>query len=314
MVASANQHARTMTYGNGLALVLAAGVVWSAMGLGVRMIHEATAFQILFYRSLGVLPCLFLLLALRSGGHPMRALANAGVASILGGLGLVVAFMGSIISLVETSVANAAFLWATAPLYSAILGRFVLGEPVRASTWGSIVIAAVGVALMVYEGISLGHLYGNIAALVCALGFAAFTVALRWEPGGDSLPATFFGGLYCCIASGIAATVAGQSLLIPAHDAGIAFALGFFVLSGGLTLYTYGSRVVPAAELPLLSLTEVVLGPAWVYLAIGESAGRLTLLGGVIVLMALALSAIAGLRMDRRGPATARGPKRTVTA
>ena len=232
-------------YGLGLVLVLMAGVLWSVMGLGVRLIHEASAFQILFFRSLGVLPCLVILLAVRSGGHPLRALANAGVPSILGGLGLVVAFMGSIISLLETSVANAAFLWATAPIHSAILGWLLLGERVRASTWASIVVAALGVGLMVYDGISAGHLYGNAAALICAVGFAAFTIALRWEPSGDSLPAAFLGGLYCCIASAVAATVAGQTLLISPHDAGIAFGLGFLVLSGGLAMYTFGAQVVP---------------------------------------------------------------------
>ena len=155
---------------------------------------------------------------------------------------------------------------------------------------------------MVYEGISLGQFYGNAAALMSALGFACFTIALRWEPSGDSLPATFFGGLYCCIASAAAAVLSGQSLLIPATDAGIAFGLGFIVLSGGLTLYTFGSRVIPAAELPLLTLAEVVLGPIWVYLAVGEKTGSLTLLGGAIVLLGLAGSAIAGLWQERRPP------------
>ncbi len=288
-------HAGVMTYAAGIARVLMAGLVWSLMGLGIRSIHTASAFQILFFRSLGVLPCLFLLLAWRSGGHPVRALATAGLPSILGGLGLVVAFMGSIISLTETSVANASFLWATAPLYSAIFGRILLGEPVRATTWASIAVAALGVGLMVYEGISVGHLYGNVAALVCAMGFSAFTIALRWEPSGDSLPATFFGGLFCSVTSAAAALVAGQSLAIPVQDAAIAFGLGFVVLSGGLALYTFGARVVPAAELPLLTLTEVVLSPLWVFLAFGEAAGRLTIIGGAIVLLALAGSAVGGL-------------------
>jgi drug/metabolite transporter (DMT)-like permease len=300
-MAVAHPSVRTsLGYGTGLACVITAGLLWSLMGLGVRMIHEASAFQILFYRSLGVLPCLIGMLAWQSGGHPLRALSRAGVPSILGGLGLVVAFMGSIISLVETSIANATFLFATAPLYSAVLGRVFLGEPVRPATWVAILVATAGVGLMVFEGISGGHLVGNAAALICALGFAGFTIALRWEPGGNAMPATFFGGFYCCIASGLAATIAGQPLLIPVHDAAIAFGLGFLVLSGGLALYTIGSQVVPAAELPLLTLCEVVLGPVWVYLAIGEGAGLLTLIGGTIVLSALSGSALAGLLRERR--------------
>jgi drug/metabolite transporter (DMT)-like permease len=287
-------------YGKGMLAVVAAGTTWSFMGLGVRLIHEASAFQILFYRSMGVMPCLLLLLALRGGGNPLAALARSGIPSILGGLGLVFAFMGSIISLVETSVANAAFLWATSPLYAAILGRLLLGEVVRTETMMAIGISAVGVVLMVFDGISQGHLLGNIAALGSAMGFAAFTIALRWEPSGDSLPATFFGGLYTCLASGIAATVAGQSLLISVHDTVIAFSLGFVLLASGLILYTFGSQVVPAAELPLLSLVEVVLGPIWVFVAFGEGASWLTLLGGLILLGALAGSAVTGLLGAKR--------------
>ena len=292
---------KPMSYATGLVLVLSAGVIWSVMGLGVRLIGNASAFQILFYRSLGVLPCLFLLLAWTSGGHPLRALSRGRWASILGGLGLVAAFMGSIIGFKNTSIANASFLFATTPLHAAILGRLVLGEPVRPATWAAILIAAFGIGLMVYEGISLGQLYGNAAALTSALGFACFTIALRWAPSGDSLPATFFGGLYTCIASGAVVVLNGDNLMISAPDASIAFGLGFIVLSGGLTLYTLGSRVIPAAELPLLTLAEVVLGPIWVFLVIGEQVGRLTLLGGAIVLLGLAASALAGLWQDRRG-------------
>lgn len=300
VVIGAGSKRTPMTYTQGLLLVVSAGVLWSAMGAGVRSIHDASAFQIVFYRSLGIMPCLVILLAMRSGGRPFRAIANAGPASILGGLGLVIAFMGSIISLLETTVANASFLWATAPLFSAVLGRLVLGEKVRRATWITIAVAAVGVLLMVVEGISVGHLLGNIAAIICALGFAGYTIALRWEHTSDTLPAVFYGGLYCTLASAVAATVAGQPLMISPREAAIAFCLGFVVVSGGLILYTFGSRVLPAAELPLLSLVEVVLSPIWVFLIFGERTGVMTLVGGAIVLLALAGNAAYGVLQQRR--------------
>jgi drug/metabolite transporter (DMT)-like permease len=166
---------------------------------------------------------------------------------------------------------------------------------------GAIGISAVGVVLMVFDGISQRHVLGNVAALGSAMGFAVFTIALGWEPSGNSLPATFFGGLYTCLALGIAATVAGQSLLIPVHDTIIAFSLGFVLLGAASSSIPSASQVVPAAELPLLALVEVVLGPIWVFLAFGEGAGWPTLLGGLIVLGALAGSAITLLLEARRG-------------
>ena len=64
----------------------------------------------------------------------------------------------------------------------------------------------------------------------------------------------------------------------------------------GLTLFTFGSRVVPAAELALLSMTEVLLGPFWVWLFLGEGASVYTLVGGAILLSAIAGNALSGLR------------------
>ena len=76
----------------------------------------------------------------------------------------------------------------------------------------------------------------------------------------------------------------------------IAFALGVFQVGAGLAIYTIGSKVVPAAELALLSMTEVLLGPFWVWLFLGETASLYTLIGGVILLFAIAGNALTGLR------------------
>ena len=88
----------------------------------------------------------------------------------------------------------------------------------------------------------------------------------------------------------------GQGFAISAFDFGLTLVLGIGQLGLGLTLYTYGSKSVPAAELALLAMTEVVLGPFWVWLALGETAGLWTLLGGAVLLAAIAGNAVSGLR------------------
>lgn len=72
--------------------------------------------------------------------------------------------------------------------------------------------------------------------------------------------------------------------------------MGVFQVGAGLAIYTIGSKVVPAAELALLSMTEVLLGPFWVWLFLGETASVYTLIGGVILLLAIAGNALTGIR------------------
>lgn len=91
----------------------------------------------------------------------------------------------------------------------------------------------------------------------------------------------------------------GLTFSIPASDIGIALAMGVFQLGTGLIIYTAGSKVVPAAELTLISMTEVVLGPLWVWMVLGETAGLLTLLGGFILLAGIAGNAISACGGDR---------------
>jgi drug/metabolite transporter (DMT)-like permease len=139
-----------------------------------------------------------------------------------------------------------------------------------------------------------------VAGLVCAVFFAVFTIAMRAEKRGDAVPAVLLGGVYASIASGIAATVAGQPLVLAPIDAAIAVALGAGSLGFGLILYTLASRHVPAAESTLLAMTEVVLSPIWVWLIFGETAGPLMLVGGGILLAALFGNAIIGVIRERR--------------
>ena len=285
-----------LSYSRGVLLVLLAGVCWSSMGVGIRSMEVANVWQILFYRSCALTPFLFAVIAIRSGGRPFPVIRKAGVASIIGALGLVVAFTGGIYAIQTTTVANAMFLFATAPFMAALLGRLVLGERVRRATLFAAGVALIGIVMMVSEGIALGYVRGNIAAFVSALGFAIFTIALRWGRLEDMLPTVFLSGIFAIAATGAVCLTAGYTLAVPANDIAIALSLGVFQVGVGLVCFTIGSRVVPAAELALLSMTEVVLGPLWVWLFLGETAGLYTLFGGAILMAAITGNAISGLR------------------
>ena len=280
----------------GLFYVLMAGGLWSTVGLGVRLIEEAVVWQILLYRSVSLSLFLYLFIRLRTGESPLVQLRRTGWPAVIAALSLGAAYAGGIFAIQSTSVANAMLLFASAPFMAAVLGWIVLREKVRLATWIALLAAIGGVAVMIAGEVDGGAMLGNVAALGSAFGFAVFTVALRWGRSVEMLPAVFLSGLLGAVIMGIICLVAGLPLVLSVQDGGIAVGMGVFQVGAGLILYTLGSRSLPAAELTLLSMAEVVLGPLWVWIFLGEMAALNTLLGGAILLAAIAGNAISGMR------------------
>jgi DME family drug/metabolite transporter len=285
-----------ISYFVGVVLVLMSGVFWSSMGLGIRMIEQANVWQILFYRSIALACFLFCIITLRSGFRPLSAIRSAGIAGAIGGVGLVFAFAGGIYAIQTTTVANAMFLFTAAPFLAAVAGWVILREQVRHATWVAMLFAIIGIAIMVINGFAAGKLVGNLSALLSASGFAVFTIALRWGKLEDMLPAVFLAGVFAIITGALVCEFNGYGFALPRNDIVISLSMGVFQVGMGLVIYTIGSRVVSAAELALLSMTEVLLGPVWVWIFIGETVSFYTLLGGAVLMLAIAGNALSGLR------------------
>lgn len=283
-----------MTYAQGILLAGLAALLWSLMALGLRLIEAATVWEILFWRSVGLLPVVAGLIWWSHGSlaGPIRAAGRAGV---IGGLGLAVSFCGAVYAIQSTTVANAVFLFSAAPFLAALFGTLLLGERVRPATWIAIALAAVGVFVMVRDGLAFGAGPGNIAALISAAGFAVMTLAMRARPQADPAVPVLLGAVFNLIAM-LPVVLLGGRFWIGAHDAAIAIGLGMVILGLGLGLYSRGSRGVPAADLALVSMLEVLLAPLWVWLVLGEGATQGTLAGGAILLAALASNALAASR------------------
>lgn len=276
-------------------LVLTAGAFWSIAGLLVRLMEAATEWQILMYRSLALCITLFVYLTLRPLGL-VNAFRVAGLEAALAGLFLAVGFASWIFAMTHTTIANALFLLSASTFMAALLARLLLGERVKLSTLGFMLIATLGVAVMVAEGVVVGTLTGNLMALSAALAFAAFTVTLRRGKARDMTPAVCWAGIWGMLIGLSMVWLLGQPYQIPLNDVVLCAIMGFVQVGLGLILFTAGSRYLPAAELTLLSLTEVVLGPIWVWLGVGEVPSGLTLLGGGLVLGAVAGQAIFSVR------------------
>ena len=292
-------HDQRAGYLRGCLLVLFCGVVFSLGGLIVRQIEAADAWQIVFYRSLAQGLALLLLLSLRDRGGVGTTFRLAGLAGFAGGACLATASICFIFSITTTTVANTLFLLSAAPFMAAIISRVLLGEPVRPITWLTMTAAMLGITVMVGEGIALGNLFGNLTGLATALGFAGLTVALRYGRATDMLPAVCLGGFMSTAIAGIVIVGQGGGFAISLWDLWLCAFYGAAIIAAGLSVFTRGARHLPAAELALLSLTEVVFGPVWVWLLIDERPSEGTLLGGAILLTALVGHALYGIARRR---------------
>ena len=278
-----------------LLLVASAGFLWSTVGLGVRLMEEATAWQIVFYRGLFQAVAVTGWVLHRNRGRVREPFRRIGWAGVVGAVALGIAYNGMIVALTLTSVATVVFILSTAPFVTALLAWWVLRERVQPTTFAAMGLALFGILVMTLGEPGGGHLIGTLAAALAVLGASVFTVALRKGKDVDMLPTIALSGVVAALIS----STAIDSFAMTGRDLALSIYLGGVALSVGLALFTAGSRYLTSAELPLVAMTESVLAPVWVWMVLGESVAVTTLLGGAIVLGSVLLQGFFGTRRNR---------------
>ena len=175
------------------------------------------------------------------------------------------------------------------PFITALLGFLFLKEEISASVWVAITVASIGVAIMAFGSVSLGSITGLIFGLASAFGFSIFSVSLRWRKDTPKFTTVAIAGLFCCLFSFIIINQNELSFLSSSKNQSL-FAVHGTLVCLGLILYSIGSKAIPAAELTLLSLTEVIGGIFWVWvpiLGINEIPSNNTIIGGFLIFMAI---------------------------
>lgn len=289
---SPNTSSTRLLYRNGAIMVIMCGLLWSTAGIGVRYIDSATGWHIVFFRSVGLVITILMVMAWRSKGDLITPLKRTNKLSILAGLFMGASFFGNIFALLHTSVANVTFLLSSTPFIAALLGWIILGERVKKRTWAAIALTSVGVSVMVGNALSGDGIIGMGFALMMAVCYAAFTVIMRRGKSGDMLPAALIAGIF----SMLVASYAIDDFAISWADLAICLALGFFQMGLAMVLFIAGSKHVPAAELTLLTMLEVILSPIWVWFLFNEHPGYWTLIGGSIIMLGVLIQAIGASR------------------
>jgi drug/metabolite transporter (DMT)-like permease len=269
-------------------LMLIAPVLWSTAGVVTRHIERAAPFEQVFWRSLVAAAFIALVLIFSNKKQNIfsrPALFSAAMWAVM--------FTAFVVALSLTTTANALVVMSISPLLTAFLAFVILKETVPLRTWIAAGAAVVGIAWMSQGGLSGGHLAGMLVALLIPLASAANLVALRAAGARvDLVPAVMLGGALSCL---IALPFALPFEASPRDVALLTF-LGVFQLGLPCMLLVIASRVMAPAEVALLGLLEVVLGPLWAWLGAGETPGSSVLYGGGIVLAALVLNEISTMR------------------
>ena len=272
-------------------IVLIAGTFWSFGALVVRYIEDArnVPWQYVFFRGITIFLLLNLYLFLKEGKLFLNNYSKVGLSGIVGGVSLGSAMMCFIWSITHTSAAVTLLMLAAMPFITAILGYFILNEKISITTLTSIIIAAIGIMFMALNSNKIGTLFGLLIGLMSALGFSVFSISLRWRKETPKFTTVAVAGLFCAIFSTIVLTFADANFLTTFRNSSLSALHGLLVCSG-LILYSMGSKNLPAADLTLLSLTEVIGGIFWVWLpifGINEVPSNNTIIGGVIITFAL---------------------------
>ena len=279
----------------GALCVAAAGLSWSFTGIFLRLAPHLESWQFLVWRSFGI-ACAFAIIIRATGtGSPLKRFLAIGPPGAVVTLSLSVASIAFIVAMKTTTVANALFLSSCSPLLAAIFGYVLLGERVSLRESASIVVGLIGLGIIVSGAVEAGSLAGNLIALLAALGVAGSSVAMRLGPSRDYTPAVLgYGIIVCVLAAGVCAVKAFR-FLRPPLEMLAAFVSGLLAMGVGFAFFLRGAPHVPAAGQTVLVQTETIFGPIWVWLAFDETPAVATLIGGVVIFVAVVSMALAGV-------------------
>ena len=272
-------------------VVLFAGLLWSFGPLVVRYMDNPhlVPWQYIFGRGLTIFILLNLYLFFEEGKNFYKNYLKIGLSGIIGGSGLGVAMITFIYSITNTSAAVTLLCLAAMPFFTALLAFLFLRERISFNVWISIILASVGILIMAIGNTGEKSLVGFIFGLTSSIGFSIFSVTLRWKKETPKFTTVAFSGLFCFIFASIVILVKDQVFFASSYN-GSLFSLHGTLVCFGLILYSIGSKAIPAAELTLLSLTEVVGGIFWVWLpifGINEVPSTNTIIGGFFLFVSL---------------------------
>jgi len=277
----------------GVWAMIGATLCWSTAGMLVRNMRLTDPWEMTFWRSLFMLVFVLAILLIQYRTAMAQRIRAIGKPGLIVGTLWALMYVCFIVALQLTTVANVLVLSSLSPFTAALLGGLFLQERVPSRVWMTMAAAVSGIVLMFMESLNSGALAGNLIALVIPIAFAVNVVILRKAHAQvDMLPTL--------VLSGVLSMAVTLPLALPfeavAIDFGLLAVMGVVQLGLGCVLMLFAATRLSSAEIGLLAVLETVFGTLLTWLVVGESPGRLALLGGLIVVGALIANELIGLR------------------
>jgi drug/metabolite transporter (DMT)-like permease len=290
----------------GQVYIVLAALAWSTAGVLQRELEVNTATQIAG-RAVFAALALLVFVAAMERGRVVSAFTSMRAASLAVAALTALASGSFIVALNHTTVANVLFMQAASPIAAALIAWVALRESISRRTVVAMAVALVGVGLMV-GGPGGAQGLGLVLSVVMMFAFALAVVITRHRRDISMAPAI-------CLSQILLLGVAGpfaEPGAIGSRDLLFMVILGVGQMGLGLAFLTLGARLIPAAEVALITLLEIVLAPLWVWLTISETPATATLVGGVVLIAAVILQVggeeSSGERPARGDPAAALPP------
>jgi len=281
---------RSSDHRKGIVVALA-GILLLTLDTPLLRLVDGNQWTVMFWRGL------FVFLALGTWWLWRRYSTGNGQSFLMGRWGVFVSLLYGltnvffVIALHNTSVANLLVILALTPLVCALLSLVVLNEKVGLSTWIAIAASFFGVAIIIQDSIGSLSFFGDMMAMLSVFTLASAIVFTR-KSGLNLTTSPALAGL---IAAVIALPFA-PSLVLEGSQWGYMAANGIVVMAIATSLLAYAPSLLPAAHVGMFYLLETVLGPLWVWLAVGEEPSRMAFIGGAIVMTTLIVHSIVSLR------------------
>ena len=252
--------------------------------LFIRMANIET-WGMLFYR--GAIPFFVVLfgLLLFYKNNFFKAILRIGYPGIFYVISFSICNITFIISIQNTNVANTLIMVAMAPMLSAVLGAIFLKEVPDKNTWFAIFITFAAVTYIFYDSIELGNFFGDIFGFITAFGLAVNANLARYAKNVDLVPSAVIGKL--CVA--IFAFFFVDNFELAGNDIIVVPLMCIMCVALPFVLVTIAPRFIAAAEVNLFFLLETIIGPIWVWLVIKEQPTPETILGGLIIIITIAI-------------------------
>ena len=284
-------------------VVLFAGLIWSFGPLVVRYMNDPhlVPWQYIFGRGLTIFIVLNLYLFFEEGKNFYKNYYRIGYSGVIGGTGLGIAMISFIYSITNTSAAVTLLCLAAMPFFTALLGFLFLRERISLNVWIAIFIATVGIVIIALGNTGKASLVGLVFGITSSIGFSVFSVSLRWRKETPKFTTVAFAGFFCFTVATLFILTGDQPFFSTSYN-GTLFSLHGVLVCVGLILYSIGSKAIPAAELTLLSLTEVIGGIFWVWLpwfGINEIPTTNTIIGGFFLFISITYYSLI-MRTNRR--------------